>query len=432
MNKVIKYTYIGAGLDPNIIKEILDEQKTSNIIITMLDPLPFNTPDLVQYCIKHGHSYENKEWLDEMIKTFTSFDDCKIISHNTEINLIIFEYNHKNGITITVKYYYASPFPEILDVKNCHSIYNPSEMKCNAILADITGYRVLHIAGYTPHSSILNYASEIIYISGSTGTVYKLDDKIKDDEDNVIFYDRINQMIKSGRIRNWSYQKLIWNDDTNNYDYIKTITRKATLDNIFKFEKTAVYIGAGLYIPEFPGNHLRKYHEIICMDKAPGDTSMNMYMTDVSTLIKSFQNGEWKLIDKKEDIDLLVFTKTVEEGKTITIKYYYSTRFPFNEKKENDDKIKAIVKDISAFDALICHNYTPHSSIFKYSSYSFDLILSSMDYFRNIKEYIRSLVGDDYLYNLDNIVMMQYKEDDNSESYIFEKNVYEKAFEFLF
>jgi hypothetical protein len=152
-------------------------------------------------------------------------------------------------------------------------------------------------------------------------------------------------------------------------------------------------------------------------------------MTDVSTLINSFQNGGWKLVDKKEDIDLLVFTKTVEEGKTITVKYYHSTCFPFDE-KENDDKIKKIVEDISGFNALICQNYTPHSSIFKYSS-SFDLILSSMDYFRNIKEYVRSLVGD-YLYNLENIVMMQYKEDDNSESYIFKKNVYEKAFEFLF
>jgi hypothetical protein len=395
--------------------------------------LPFNnTPDLVPDCIENGFPYENKEWINEMIKKFTSFDDCKMISHDTEINLIIFEYNHKNGITIRVNYYYASPFPDILDDK-CHPVYNPSKIKSKSIEMNISGYNGLHIAGYTPHSSILEYAAKIIDISGSTGTVYELENYTEEEDevyqDNVILYDRINQMIKSGRIRNWSYLILNWNDEKKDYDYIKTITIKATPENIFKFENTALNIGTGLYIPEFPGNYLRKYHKIICMDKAPKDNSMNYYMTDVSTLINSFQNGGWKLVDKKEDIDLLVFTKTVEEGKTITVKYYHSTCFPFDE-KENDDKIKKIVEDISGFNALICQNYTPHSSIFKYSS-SFDLILSSMDYFRNIKEYVRSLVGD-YLYNLENIVMMQYKENDNDESFIFEKNVYEKAFEFLF
>jgi len=100
-----------------------------------------------------------------------------------------------------------------------------------------------------------------------------------------------------------------------------------------------------------------------------------------------------------------------------------------------NDKIKSIEKNILAFNALICHNYTPHSSIFKYSDgFGFDLILSSMDYLGNIKEYVRSLVGENYRYNLDNIVMMQYKEDDNSSNdteYVFEKNIYEKAFDFF-
>jgi hypothetical protein len=432
LRKVTKTVYIGAGMDFN---PLLDTSNKSTLFI-YVECAPFNTSDLVEYCIKNGFPYENKEWINEMIKKFTSFDGCKMISHDKSINLIVFEYTDNSGIVKTIKYYYASPFPDILDINNCHSVYNPSIMKLYAILADITDYDGLHIAGFTPHSSILQYASEIIDISGSTGTVYELEnyteEEIKEDEvyqDNVILYDGIKEMIKSGRIRNWSYLKLKLNDETSDYEYIKTITRKATPENIFKFEKTGLNIGTGLCIPEFSGFYLPEYGEIICIDKAPKDNSMNYYMTDVETLKKSFIHHGCKFIHENVDFDLLVFTKTVEEGKTITIKYYHSTRFPFDE-KENDDKIKKIVEDISGFNALICQNYTPHSSIFKYSS-SFDLILSSMDYFRNIKEYVRSLVGD-YLYNLENIVMMQYKEDDNSESYIFKKNVYEKAFEFLF
>ena len=434
LRKVTKTVYIGAGMDFN---PLLDTSNKSTIFI-YIECAPFNTSDLIKYCIKNGFPYENKEWINEMIKKFTSFDGCKMISHDKSINLIVFEYTDNSGIVKTIKYYYASPFPDILDINNCHQIYNPSNKKRYAILADITDYDGLHIAGFTPHSSILQYASEIIDISGSTGTVYELEnyteEEIKEDEvyqDNVILYDGIKEMIKSGRIRNWSYLKLKLNDETSDYEYIKTITRKATPENIFKFEKTGLNLGTGLIIREFSGFYLFEYDEIICIDKAPKDNSMNYYMTDVKRLKKSFIDHDCKFIHENIEIDLLVFTKTLKNGKTITIKYYHSTCFPFDE-KENDDKIKKIVEDISGFNALICQNYTPHSSIFKYSS-RFDLILSSMDYFSNIKEYIRTLVGD-YLYNLDNIVMMQYKENDDSSNesdFIFQKNIYEKAFNFF-
>ena len=438
-SQVTKTVYIGAGMD---FIPLLDTSNKSTLFI-YIDCTPFNTSDLVEYCIENGDPYENTKWLDEMIEKFTSFDGCKMISHDETINLIVFEYTDNSDIVKTIKYYYASPFPEILDVDKCHSVYNPSVKKRDAILADITGYNVLHIAGYTPHSSILQYASEseIIDISGSTGTVYELEnyteEEIKDDEvyqDNVIFYDKINQMIKSGRIRNWSYLKLFFNETTVDYEYIKTITRKANLNNIFKFIKTAVYIGAGECRIDFPANHLPKYDEFICIDKAPKDNSMNMDIPDVDTLKKSFIDNGWTLIREIVEFDLLIFTKIVK-GKTKTIKYYHSTGFPFDEKKENNDKIKSIERDIRGYNGLICHNYTPHSSIVEYSN-RFDLILSSMDYLGNIKEYVRSLIGEDYLYNLDNIVMMQYKENDNSSNdndteYVFQKNIYEKAFDFF-
>lgn len=426
-SQVTKTVYIGAGMDDKRLNEMFYYPNTSNIEIIMIDLLPFNTPDLVEYCIKNGHPYENMKWLDEMIEKFTSFDGCKMISHDTDINLIVFEYIHKNGITITIKYYYASPFPEILDVDKCHSVYNPSIKKKEAILSDITGYNVLYIDGFIPHNSILQYASEIIDISGSTGTRYGL---LEDDhKDNYVFYDKINQMVKSGRIRNWSYLKLFFNKTTGDYEYIKTITRKATLDNIFQFNKTAVYIGAGICIDEFPGFYLSEHDEFICIDQTPKDNSMNMDMTDVDTLKNSFIDHGCTLIYEKVDIDLLVFTKTIEEGKTITIKYYHSTCFPFDEKKDNDDKIKTIEMDIRGYNALICHNYTPHSSIFKYSD-GFDLFLSSMDYLGNIKDYVHSLIGEDNLYNLDNIVIMMYQDEVNSSNeteFVFQKNIYEKA-----
>ena len=433
-SEVTKTVYIGAGMD---FIPLLDPSNESTLFI-YIDCQPYIMPEFVEHSIKNGYPYENKEWLHEMIKKFTSIDGCKMIYHNKIINLIVFEYTDNSGIVKTIKYYYASSFPEILNVDNCHSVYNPSNNKRDAILADITDFNVLHIAGYIPHSSILQYASESeIDISGSTGTVYVLEnyteEEIKDDEmykDNVIFYDKINEMIKSGRIRNWFYLKLHWNETTSDYEYIKTITRKATLDNIFKFVKTAVYIGAGLCIKEFPGFYLSEYGEFICIDQAPENNSMNMDMTDVDTLKNSFIHHGCKLIHENVEFDLLVFTKTVKKGKTITIKYYHSTCFPFDEKKEKDDKIKAIVKDIDEFDALICHNYTPDSSIFNYSSY-FDLILSSMDYLGNIKEYVRSLIGEDNLYNLNNIVMMQYRLSPTGEDYIFEKNIYEKVFDFF-
>ena len=429
-NRKTKTVYIGAGMDFN---PLLNTSNNSTLFV-FIDCQPFNTPDLIEYSIKYDYPYEKKEWLDDMIKKFTSIDGCKMISHDKTINLIVFEYTDNSDIVKTIKYYYASPFPEILDVDNCHSVFNPSNKKKDAILDDITGYDVLHIAGYIPHSSILNYASEIIDISGSTGTVYELEnyteEEIKDDEyyqDNVIFYDKINQMIKSGRIRNWSYQKLNWNDETKDYDYIKTITRKATLYNIFIFIKTAVYIGAGECRIDFPANHIPEYDEFICIDKAPNDNSMNMVIPDVDTLKKSFIDDGWTLIREIVEYDLLVFTKIVK-GKTKTIKYYHSTSFPFDEKKENDNKIKTIEMDIRGYNGLICHNYRPHSSIFKYSD-EFNLFLSSMDYHDNIKEYVHSLIGEDDKYNLNNIVTMVYEDDETK--FVFQKNIYENAFDFF-
>ena len=463
---VTKTVYIGAGMDFTLL---LDRSNKSKLFI-YLDCAPFNTSDLVEYCIKHRYSYENKDFLAEMIKKFTSFDGCKMISHDKTINLIVFEYTDNSGIVKIIKYYYASPFPEILDVDNYHSVYNPSNKKKNAILADITGYNVLHIAGYTPHSSILQYASEIIDISGSTGTVYELEnhteEEIKDDKvsqdnviDNVILYEKINQMIKSDRIRNWSYLKLHWNETTSDYEYIKTITRKATLDNIFKFVKTAVYIGAGECKIDFPANHLPEYDEFICFDRICfnkneddficidiSDDNLNSYdiksKSDPNTLKQSFKDNGWTLIREMVDIDLLVFTKIVK-GKTKTIKYYHSTSFPFDEKKSNNDnKIRSIEKNIHEFHALICNKYTPHKSIFDYSNYyGFDIILSSIDPHDNYIYYVKNLVlgeekkHNNIIYNIDNIVTMMYNDYITyfgETQYMFHQNIIEKAIDVLF
>ena len=409
-NDETKIVYIGAGDD---IKPVLHNDLKIPYIFIYMDCQPFNTPDLIKFSINNGHCCENKQWLNDTITKFSSVDGCKMISHDTTINLLVFEYTNENGIVNILKYYYASPFPEILDIKNCHSVFNPSPKKRESILTDITGYDVLHIAGYIPHSSILDYANqECIDISGSNHTVYELEnyteEEIKDDQkykDNLIFYERINQMIKSGCIRNWSYLKEFWNDALDDYDYICTITRKATINNIFKYVNNVLCIGTDLDITPAI---LLDYDEYIFIDKSPYSEELKLKFTDAG----------WDVESKNNDIDCITFSNknSITKNKTKIIKLFYSTSFPFSNDL-SEDKKGIIISNITDFSGLLLNNDL-NESILDYSN-EFDIILSNTDKIEFETKFFNNLKDKMFSFAIKKIICMNYEWQNNIGDYYF-------------